>query len=257
MIHSIDCKTCRAWLHGYLDNELETNAAAEVTEHLRQCTECAREYADAQRLVAQLKAHMPYHVAPAGLAQRLRASVEATAPRRKGGLLRWLGSGGWRWLAPGFSTLALALSLVFYLAAPSAERPWLEEAVSSHVRSLMVDHLNDVVSSDRHRVKPWFTGKLDFAPPVFDFSQQGYPLLGGRLDYLQQQSAAALTYSHGRHLINLFILPTTQADAEAQNLSLRGYNLVAWRRNHLRFILVSDLERGELAALGQLIEQGL
>jgi len=146
---------------------------------------------------------------------------------------------------------------MLYLAAPSAERPWLDEAVSSHVRSLMVDHLNDVVSSDRHTVKPWFTGKLDFAPPVFDFSQQGYPLLGGRLDYLQQQSAAALTYGHGRHVINLFILPTTQADGAAQNLSLRGYNLVAWRRNHLRFILVSDLEQGELAALGQLIQKGL
>lgn len=257
MIHSIDCKTCRAWLHGDLDNELETNAAAEVAEHRRHCAECAREYTDARRLVAQLKAHMPRHQAPAGLAQRLRASLEEAAPPREGGLQRWLGSGWRRWLAPGFSTLALALSLVLYLAAPSAERPWLDEAVSSHVRSLMVDHLNDVVSSDRHTVKPWFTGKLDFAPPVFDFSQQGYALLGGRLDYLQQQSTAALTYGHGRHLINLFILPTAEADAAAQNLSLRGYNLVAWRRNHLRFILVSDLEQGELAALGQLIQKGL
>ncbi len=257
MIHAIDCKTCRAWLHGYLDNELETNAAAEVAEHLHHCAECAGEYADARRLVAQLKAHLPYHQAPAGLARRLRASIEAPASPSAGLLQRWLGPGGRRWLAPGFSTLALALSLVLYLAAPSAERPWLDEAVSSHVRSLMVDHLNDVVSSDRHTVKPWFTGKLDFAPPVFDFSQQGYPLLGGRLDYLQQQSTAALTYGHGRHLINLFILPTADADAAAQNLSLRGYNLVAWRRNHLRFILVSDLEQGELAALGQLIQKDL
>jgi len=101
MIHPIDCKTCRAWLHGDLDNELETNAAAEVAEHRRHCAECAREYADAQRLVAQLRAHMPHYQAPAGLAQRLRASLEAPAPPREGGLQRWLGGGQSALAGPG------------------------------------------------------------------------------------------------------------------------------------------------------------
>ncbi|NBF01483.1 anti-sigma factor [Pseudomonas sp. Fl5BN2] len=256
-MNDIGCKSCGEWLHGYLDNELEVNAAAEVAEHLRHCAECARQCADARRLIAQVKAHAPYHLAPAALSQRVRASVAAPVAQQGGLLQGLLGRGGARWLAPGFSALALVLSVVLYLAAPSSERPWLDEAVSSHVRSLMVDHLNDVASSDRHTVKPWFTGKLDFAPPVFDFREQGYPLLGGRLDYLQQQSAAALTYGHARHLINLFILPTTEADASAQTLSLRGYNLVAWRHAHLRFILVSDLEQGELETLGQLIRHSL
>ncbi|MGE7956789.1 anti-sigma factor family protein [Pseudomonas sp. NPDC089530] len=255
-MNDIGCKSCREWLHGYLDNELEVSAATAVAEHLRHCAECAREYAEARSLIAKVKAHTPYHVAPQALARRLPVGGQAPASPRAGLLQRLLGGGGMRWLAPGFSSLALALSLVLYLAAPSSERPWLEEAVSSHVRSLMVDHLNDVASSDRHTVKPWFTGKLDFAPPVFDFSEQGYPLLGGRLDYLQQQSAAALTYGRARHLINLFILPTTDSDAALQRLSLRGYNLVAWRHNHLRFILVSDLEQGELEALGRLIQKG-
>jgi len=106
-------------------------------------------------------------------------------------------------------------------------------------------------------VKPWFTGKLDFAPPVFDYAAQGYPLLGGRLDYLQHQTAAALAYRHAKHTINLFILPTAEADRARESLSLRGYNVVSWRRDHLRFILVSDLEKGELEAFGQLIEKGV
>ncbi|QIH06913.1 MULTISPECIES: zf-HC2 domain-containing protein [unclassified Pseudomonas] len=254
-MHEIDCKTCRDWLHGYLDTELEANAMAEVAVHLRHCAECAAECAEVQRLITETRAHAPYHVAPAALRRSLLASIEV--PAASGGLLqKLLGSRGWRWLAPGFSTLALALSLALYLATPSSEQPWLDEAVSSHVRSLMVDHLNDVASSDRHTVKPWFTGKLDFAPPVFDFSAQGYPLLGGRLDYLQQQNVAALTYGRARHLINLFVMPTTQGDSEPQQQTLRGYNLVDWRHDHLRFILVSDLEPGELQALGQLVRKG-
>ncbi|MGC5700229.1 anti-sigma factor [Pseudomonas sp. NFXW11] len=249
-MNDLDCKTCRQWLHGYLDNELEVNAAAEVAEHLRHCPGCAGEYAALRSLKAEVRAHAPYHRAPVALGRLL-------AEREEGLLHRFSSWSAGRWLAPVVSMLALALSLGFYLAVPPVERPWMDEAVSSHVRSLMVDHLNDVASSDRHTVKPWFTGKLDFAPPVFDFSAQGYPLLGGRLDYLQQENTAALTYGHGRHLINLFVQPTTQADSAAQSQSWRGYNLVAWRRDHLRFILVSDLERGELQALGQLIQQGL
>jgi anti-sigma factor RsiW len=174
----------------------------------------------------------------------------AVAPRPRA-IERWR-----KWFAPAFSAATLALAMVLYVATPGSEQPLMEEAVSSHVRSLMGEHLNDVVSSDRHTVKPWFTGKLDFSPPVFDYSSQGFALLGGRLDYLQHQTTAALSYGHAKHIINVFILPTTESDKPPISQSIRGFNVVSWQENHLRFVMVSDVEKGELETLGQLLRKG-
>jgi anti-sigma factor RsiW len=245
----LDCATCRTTLHGYLDNELDAATTAEMATHLKTCAACRHQYEQAKLLIDGVKRRATYYPAP----DLLVRSVFSPAPARRAGWLPAVRS----WLAPACSAAALALALVLYVATPSGEQPWMEEAVSSHVRSLMVGHLNDVASSDRHTVKPWFTGKLDFSPPVYDFSAQGYPLLGGRLDYLQHQTAAALSYGRAKHVINLFILPTTDADKPRQDLSLRGYNIVAWQHNHMRFIAVSDLEKGELETFSQMVEKGL
>jgi len=255
-MNDLDCKTCDELIHGYLDHELDAATTARVAGHLAGCAECARRYEQARQLIDDVKHRAPYYRAP----EALHLSLLGVAPERSSvvaDFMQGLRALSGRWWAPVFSTLALSLAVMLYVVTPSAEQPWLDEAVSSHVRSLMAEHLNDVVSSDRHTVKPWFTGKLDFAPPVFDYAAQGYPLLGGRLDYLQHQTAAALAYRHAKHTINLFILPTAEADRARESLSLRGYNVVSWRRDHLRFILVSDLEKGELEAFGQLIEKGV
>lgn len=148
----------------------------------------------------------------------------------------------------------LTLAMVLYVATPGSEQPLMDEAVSSHVRSLMGEHLNDVVSSDRHTVKPWFTGNLDFSPPVFDYAAQGFPLLGGRLDYLQHQTTAALSYGRAKHIINVFILPAPEADKPRQSQTIRGFNVVSWQANHMRFVMVSDLEKGELEAFSELLK---
>jgi anti-sigma factor RsiW len=240
------CATFRTHLHGYLDGELEPAAMADMQAHLQSCAECRQQHAQAKLLSGSVRRHAPYHAAP----DLLLRTVFAEAPVRPSWRSRF-GS----WLAPAFSAAALALALVLYIATPSGEQPWMDEAVSSHVRSLMAGHLNDVASSDRHTVKPWFTGKLDFSPPVYDFTEQGYPLLGGRLDYLQHQTAAALSYGRARHVINLFIVPGTGADRPREALALRGYNIVAWQQNHMRFIAVSDVERGELEAFGKLVAE--
>ncbi|MFJ3524820.1 anti-sigma factor family protein [Pseudomonas sp. NPDC090203] len=245
----LTCATCRVSLHGYLDDELDAAAAAEIVTHLQGCAECRQQYDQARLLTDSVKRHAPYYAAP----DLLVRSVFAPPPAQR---VSWLARAK-GWLAPAFSAAALALALVLYIATPTGEQPWMEEAVSSHVRSLMAGHLNDVASSDRHTVKPWFTGKLDFSPPVHDFAEQGYPLLGGRLDYLQHQTAAALSYGRAKHVINLFIVPTTEADTPRQDRSLRGYNIVAWQQNHMRFIAVSDVERGELEAFSALVEKGL
>ncbi|MGU9850354.1 anti-sigma factor family protein [Pseudomonas koreensis] len=246
-MNELDCTVCQTQLHGYLDQELDPATAAQVAAHLSACAECARLHEQARLLKVSVQRHAPCYRAPASLT----ASVFATDTPAPGLIQRWQ-----KWLAPAFSAAALALAMVLYVATPGSEQPLLDEAVSSHVRSLMGGHLNDVVSSDRHTVKPWFTGKLDFSPPVFDYSAQGFPLLGGRLDYLQHQTTAALSYGHAKHIINVFILPTNEADNAVQSQSLRGFNVVSWRSAHMRFVLVSDVEKTELEALGQLLRNG-
>ncbi|HEX4550112.1 anti-sigma factor [Pseudomonas sp.] len=244
-MNELDCSACQTQLHGYLDQELDSATAARVSAHLTECAACARLHAEMKLLKVSVKRHAPYYAAPASLAATVLAGDKRSFFQR------------WRNLfAPAFSAVALALALVLFVATPGSEQPLLDEAVSSHVRSLMGEHLNDVVSSDRHTVKPWFTGKLDFSPPVFDYAAQGFPLLGGRLDYLQHQTTAALSYGHAKHIINVFILPTPDDDKPPQSQTIRGFNVVSWQAGHMRFVLVSDVEKGELEALSQLLRHG-
>ena len=248
-MNELDCTACQTQLHGYLDHELDAAAAADVAAHLSLCAACSHLHAEAKVLKISVKRHAPSYAAPESLVASVLAAqtpAPSSPPRH------------WRsWFAPAFSATALALAVVLYVATPGSEQPLEEEAVSSHVRSLMGTHLNDVVSSDRHTVKPWFTGKLDFSPPVVDYSAQGFPLLGGRLDYLQHQTTAALSYGRAKHIINVFILPTTDPDEPTQSQSIRGFNVVSWQAGHMRFVLVSDVEKGELETFGKLLRDGV
>jgi anti-sigma factor RsiW len=127
---------------------------------------------------------------------------------------------------------------------------------TSHVRSLMANHLTDVASSEQHTVKPWLYTKLDFAAPVLDLSGDGFPLIGGRLDYLDNYSVAALVYQKRKHFINLFIWPTTPKDSSAQTMVEReGYHLVHWSDDDFTYWAVSDVNINDLQSFKQLFEQ--
>jgi anti-sigma factor RsiW len=215
------------------------------------------------------------HRAPAGLHRRLAASLaeaeadaaaDATAsaavrpsaapatPAGGRGRAWWLTA--WLRGAATFAAGALAgLLWAAYVAAPDAPAPLPQEVVASHVRSLMADHLMDVASTDQHTVRPWFSGKLDYAPPVRDLAAQGYPLAGGRLDYLEQRPVAALVYRRQRHTINLYVWPAGAAAAGVELLSRQGYNLAGWRRDGMQYWAVSDLNARELSEFAQLLRQ--
>jgi anti-sigma factor RsiW len=165
----------------------------------------------------------------------------------------------WNWLALA-AAIALAAIVAFTflprLRQPGADQFLATQLIASHVRSLMADHLTDVASSDQHTVKPWLDVKLDFAAPVVDLSGDGFPLIGGRLDYLDNHSAAALVYQRRKHFINLFIWPTTPVDGKGQKIVEReGYHLVHWIDGDFTYWAVSDVSVGDLQNFKQLFEE--
>ena len=187
-----------------------------------------------------------YHRAPDALRARVRASVAKAARESRGPVL-------WRALALGAAfagVAALSWNLALLHARPSADELFARDAVSAHVRSLMPGHLDDVLSSDQHTVKPWFTGRLDFSPPVRDLASVGFPLTGGRVDYVDGRTVAALTYRYRLHVINVFVWPRPGAADSPPRIEMRqGYSLVRWTHGGMGFCAVSDAEAAELAGL--------
>ena len=196
------------------------------------------------------------HQAPDALAARILGQVRSASPPASQPLRATRQPAVWRWLqsvamfgAGAATAWGVALSL---LVVPAPD-PMDEAVAASHVRSLMGAHLADVASSDRHTVKPWFAGKLDFSPPVIDLAAEGLPLVGGRLDYLQGRAVAALVYRSGEHVINLFIWPAADSSLVAPRPSAwRGYNLVHWTQAGMQVWAVSDMNPDELKSFAAL-----
>jgi anti-sigma factor RsiW len=238
----------------YLDGELAESEAVELEAHLAGCASCARFRDDRLALRQAIAARMPRLEAPELLRARVRAAVrEAAAPARARRLSPFL---AWRWLAFAASLAAVAVGSWRLAVVRTESASLADEVLASHVRSLMPGHLNDVVSSDQHTVKPWFNGKLDFSPPVHDFSGRGYPLLGGRLDYLDGRPVAALVYGRRQHVINVFLWPAAGPEGIARPVARRGYHLLHWATPDLDYWVASDLGLAELSEFAGLLRLG-
>jgi len=238
----MNCQDTRGvFLDAYLDGELDAINAQQFERHLAECASCRAALENYRKFHDSVRIHIPYYAVPVGVEQRIRASLrtESSVPVKN---VSWR---GWTLAAAAFATAVFALVLFQTVRRPPAD-VLAQEIVSSHIRSLMANHLTDVVSSDRHTVKPWFNGKIDFAPEVKDLASKGFPLQGGRLDYLNQRSTAALIYKRREHTINLFVWPTAEADSRLRTSAIKGYNLVTWTRSHMTYWAVSDLNANEL-----------
>jgi anti-sigma factor RsiW len=226
------CRRMRLLIQADLDGELEATEAAAVAEHVAGCPRCAAVRRQLLALKARISKELPYHSAPTSLRSRLQRSL----PRRRPLAILPFGAG-----------FALAACLALLLIVPRSLFPTYssvaEQAVADHIRALQPGHLVDVQSSDQHTVKPWFDGRLDYAPPVKDLANVGFPLVGGRLDYLDGRPVAALVYRRAQHVINLFVWP---GNGTASSGERNGYNYIAWSAGGMTFWAISDVNKGEL-----------
>jgi anti-sigma factor RsiW len=289
------CDDCKELIGALHDDELDARKAEQVRAHLTECEPCGTAFEHFQTLRGAIRADIPRHKASdllraritralrddeagsfsaraRGMAQGGEASSSSERgpgappiPAREVGRMQGGGdrTDGWRWLAIAASVLCVVS--LGYAARVTAGRTdasafVTHDLLSSHVRSLMPGHLADVASTDQHNVKPWFGGRLDYSPTVYDLKADGFPLQGGRLDYVGTRPVAALIYGRRQHTINLYLWPAGSEHGPDQSLTENGYHMVHWTRDGMEYWAVSDLNMQELkefAARHQALDDSL
>ena len=260
------CEDVLENLSAFQDDELDPVKSREIQRHLDSCSSCTQALAEMADLGERLRAEAPYHRAT----DSLRDRVSQLAWRNAGGERatgRRAGAGrpnprGWLHAPGRLSAAAAVLAVVagtwLFLSVQSQAR-WssLErDVVSSHIRSLMASHLTDVASTDQHTVKPWFNGRLDFSPQVLDLAPSGYPLIGGRLDYVHGRPVAALVYQRRKHWINVFTWPAEGNESIRSPRTQQGYHVLHETHGGMTYWIVSDLNAEELSGFGRLLTAG-
>jgi len=251
------CHETQRLLDAYVDNELDLRGALELEEHLAHCPGCSADEKGLRELQASARASLTRYPMPPELEARLRDVVRAgeppapaaSAPPRVPARAARRRLVAWKWaaLAPAAAAAVLLIVAGPRLWPQPSETSVADAVVAAHVRSLLANHLTDVASSDQHTVKPWFQGKLDYSVSVTDWAAEGFPLVGGRLDYVENTAAASLVYKRAQHVVNLFVWPSKRGgDEPLRRLSRRGYNAYCWAKDGMHYWAVSDLNEAEL-----------
>lgn len=240
----MDCRDAKELLGAYSDNELDARASRELESHLQNCADCGRAFAADQAVKKATAIAGLRRPAPDSLREMILSSVKNGGSR-----------GNWNpmnlWGMAAALAIGVGLTVLATRGPGSASLSDADQALASHLRSLQNEnHLVDVASTDQHTVKPWFDGKLDFAPPVRDLAEKGFPLVGGRTDFMHGRPVAALVYRRNKHIINLFIWPGESGESTREK---QGYFLRHWSEGGMTFWAVSDLNAGELGQFQDLM----
>jgi anti-sigma factor RsiW len=253
------CRDAEPLLHARLDNELDIAGSASIDEHLSECRTCAAQYAELQNLHEEIAAaDLAYAPSPV-LEQKLAVRF---LQEKKSLFSFWTGSLWSKQWRNAYVTGAAAAGVAILIFSVSIARTSREtdaigvEILDNHLRALQPSHLVDVPSSDQHTVKPWFQGKTDFSPPVPDLTKDDFILIGGRLEVIHQQPAAAIVYRRRQHLVSLYVSPSPGADAGTQLRDVGGYHLLHWTQNNMSYWAVSDVDPSDLRKFAELIRGG-
>jgi len=244
------CREAGPLLHARLDNELDMAGSASIDMHLADCRACSAQYAALEKLHEEIAAAELAFTPSTALERKLAACF---LEEDKSVFRFWSAS----WLKPSLMAAA-TIALVAIVAVPMLRSNRETEAVAAeildnHLRALQGVHQVDVPSSDQHTVKPWFQGKTAFSPPVPDLTKDDFILIGGRLEVIHQQPAAAIVYRRRQHVIDLYVSPSEGADSKTELRELGGYHLFRWTQNNLNYWAVSDVDPGDLRTFADLI----
>ncbi len=245
------CREAGPLLHARLDNELDMAGAAGIDLHLSDCRACSAQYAELEKLHDEIAAADLAYTPGIALERKLtgRFLEEEKSPSRF-----W----SWNWLNASVMAAAAVAVVAAIVSIPMLRTSWETDAVAAeildnHLRALQAVHQVDVPSSDQHTVKPWFQGKTDFSPPVPDLTKDDFILIGGRLEVIHQQPAAAIVYRRRQHVIDLYVSPSVGADSKPELCDLGGYHLLRWTQNNLNYWAVSDVDPTDLRTFADLI----
>ena len=247
-------------VQAYFDHEVDAVSAAEVERHVERCAECRDLLRDLQDLRTVIRSDLPREAASPELRERLARALDdlvptAVAPPSRHGFRPWRTRQFWIGALAGVGSSAIAATLAFVLLSAPVASTLLDNLVAAHLHSLGSEQLIEVVSSDRHTVKPWFSGHADVSPVVADFAADGYPLVGGRVDPIDRQRAAVVVYRHGAHVINVFTWAIERSRALTRDATRRGYHIACWSAADLQYCAVSDAGWDELHGLVQRLQQ--
>jgi anti-sigma factor RsiW len=247
------CRDTKNLLNAYVDGELDSAGSLAVETHMRGCASCLADGENLYGLATAIENASLRFKVPVHLNRDVRAAIRAANSQARGFVSYW------RWasvLASAVLIIAATWAGTAHWARSAEETLLLNDIVSNHIRSMMANHVTDVSSSESYMAGPWFSGKLDYSPPAKDLTEQGFPFIGCRLDYLNNRPVAALVYQRSRQVINLFVWPSNSSTLiEPQQLSRQGYNLIHWTRSGMTYWLISELNLPELEECARLLKQ--